>query len=224
MKSNSSLAAVCFDVGGTLLEPRPSVGHVYADVAARHGVRGADPDTLNQNFRAAWKGKVDFDYSEDAWFALVRRAFGARAAELPAEFFPAVYHRFTEPDVWHIFDDVIPTLDALATHGVRLAVVSNWDARLRPLLANLRLQSFFDTIVISCEAKFAKPSPVIFELAARRLALPLERLLHVGDHAAEDVAGARAAGLHARLLQRGVAAIAGERVASLREIPALLGL
>ena len=224
MKNQTSLEAVCFDVGGTLIEPRPSVGHVYAEVAARHGVRGADPDALNQRFREAWRGKVDFDYSEDAWFALVRQAFAGRAHELPEEFFPAVYQRFTEPEVWHIFEDVIPTLDTLATHGVRLAVVSNWDARLRPLLANLRLHSFFDTVVISCEAKFAKPSPVIFELASRRLALPLERMLHIGDSATEDVAGARGAGLHARLLQRDAAALAGERVASLREIPGLLGL
>ena len=224
MKPNSAIAAVSFDVGGTLIEPRPSVGHVYAELAARHGVRAADPDALNRGFREAWRSKGDFDYSQAAWFALVRQAFGERAGELPVEFFPAVYQRFTEPEVWRVFEDVVPTLDTLATHGVKLAIVSNWDERLRPLLANLRLHSFFEAIVVSCEAKFAKPSPVIFELVERRLALPLGRVLHVGDSLAEDVRGARGVGLHARLVRRGTAPVAGEQLASLREIPALLGL
>lgn len=224
MKPNPGLDAVSFDVGGTLIEPRPSVGHIYAEVAARHGFRGIDPGTLNQRFRDAWRHKVDFDYSQDSWFTLVRQTFGDRNRELPAEFFPAVYHRFTEPDVWHVFPDVIPTLDTLATHGIKLAIVSNWDTRLRPLLTNLRLHSFFDAILISCEAKFAKPSPVIFELLERRLALPLHRMLHVGDHPEEDVAGARSAGLQARLIQRDATPVPGESLASLIEIPALLGL
>ena len=30
------IQAVTFDVGGTLIRPWPSVGHVYAEVAARH--------------------------------------------------------------------------------------------------------------------------------------------------------------------------------------------
>ena len=224
MKPDSPIAAVSLDVGGTLIEPRPSVGHVYADMAARHGVRGAEPDALNRQFREAWRDKREFDFSQAAWFALVRQAFGERAGELPEEFFLAVYQRFTEPDVWHVFEDVIPTLDTLATHGVKLAIVSNWDERLRPLLANLRLHSFFEAIVVSCEVKFAKPSPVIFELLERQLGLPLARVLHVGDSPAEDVAGARGAGLHARLVRRGAPAIAGEQLASLLEIPALLGL
>ena len=224
MHPNSPITAVSLDVGGTLIEPRPSVGHVYAEMAARHGVGAADPVALNRRFREAWRKKGDFDYSQAAWSALVRQAFGERAGELPEEFFPAVYQRFTEPDVWHVFEDVVPTLDTLATHGVKLAIVSNWDERLRPLLANLRLHSFFEVIVVSCEVKFAKPSPVIFELLERRLGLPLGRVLHVGDSAAEDVAGARGAGLHARLVLRGAPAIAGEQLASLVEIPALLGL
>ena len=224
MTSDSTIAAVSLDVGGTLIEPRPSVGHVYAEMAARHGVGAADPVALNRRFREAWRKKGDFDYSQAAWSALVRQAFGERAGELPEEFFPAVYQRFTEPDVWHVFEDVVPTLDTLATHGVKLAIVSNWDERLRPLLANLRLHSFFEVIVVSCEVKFAKPSPVIFELLERRLGLPLNRVLHVGDSAAEDVAGARGAGLHARLVRRGAPAIAGEQLDSLMEIPALLGL
>jgi putative hydrolase of the HAD superfamily len=179
---------------------------------------------LDARFAQAWRAKGEFDFSHEAWFALVRTTFGEQARELPGEFFPAVYARFAEPDVWRVFDDVVPTLDALATHGVKLAVVSNWDERLRPLLAALRLESFFDAIVVSCEAHFAKPSPVIFQMVERRLAMPLANVLHVGDSLAEDVAGARGAGMQARLLRRGESAVRGEKIASLLDLPRLLGL
>ena len=48
--------AVFFDAGGTLLYPHPSVGEVYARVAAEHGVK-ARPDLLNQIFHAVWDQK-----------------------------------------------------------------------------------------------------------------------------------------------------------------------
>jgi hypothetical protein len=44
----SGIRAVTFDVGGTLIEPWPSVGRVYAEVAARHGVEvAAEAWTVN---------------------------------------------------------------------------------------------------------------------------------------------------------------------------------
>ncbi len=48
MIDRKRIRAVTFDVGGTLIEPWPSVGHVYAEVAARHGVAAIDVATLNQ--------------------------------------------------------------------------------------------------------------------------------------------------------------------------------
>ena len=40
-----NVKAVTFDVGGTLIEPWPSVGHAYAEVAQRHGVE-VEPDVV----------------------------------------------------------------------------------------------------------------------------------------------------------------------------------
>lgn len=211
-----------FDAGGTLLEPWPSVGHIYAEVAARFGVRGADPARLNRQFVAAWRVKQGFDYSRAAWLDLVERSFAGLAEPLPAGFFSAVYERFTEPDAWHVFDDVLPALDALARHGTRLAVVSNWDDRLEPLLERLGLRGRFEVVVVSCHAGCTKPAPGIFTAALQRLGLPPEAALHVGDSVTEDVSGARASGLHARLIRRQVPAVAGEQVRSLEELVELV--
>ena len=43
------IRAVTFDVGGTLIEPWPSVGHVYAEVAAQHGWAGLSIEALNRD-------------------------------------------------------------------------------------------------------------------------------------------------------------------------------
>jgi putative hydrolase of the HAD superfamily len=51
--------------------------------------------------------------------------------------------------------------------------------------------------VLPGEAGAAKPDPAIFAFGLARLGVPAERALYVGDHAAEDLEGARAAGLRA---------------------------
>ena len=212
------LRAITFDVGGTLIAPWPSVGHVYAEVAARFGVDGIAPETLTQNFIRAWKTRARFDYATESWFAIVRESFGEHAAQLPPEFYPAVFNRFTDADTWRIFDDVLPTLETLAARGVKLGVISNWDARLRPLLANLKLTRHFSSIVVSCEVGATKPDTRLFAKAARELAVAPGELLHVGDSLVMDVLGAENFGAQGRQVVRNKPLMDGRQVASLLEV------
>jgi len=214
MHSPCPVHTVTFDVGGTLISPSPSVGHVYAEVAARFGVK-ADPAALNDGFKRAWKAKTEFNYSEEAWYSLVRGTFGPLAPKLPDTFFPTVYRRFIEADAWRIHEDALETLDELASRDFNLGVISNWDERLRPLLKNLKLTPYFQAITVSCEAQFPKPSAVIFEQALRSLGAAPAAVLHVGDSQLEDAEGARGAGLHGLHLDRNGA---GD-IRSLTEVP-----
>ena len=201
---NMRVQAVTFDVGGTLMEPWPSVGHVYAEVAARHGVGNISPDFLQTRFREAWRARRHFNHARAGWEELVDEVFQGLAAPPPsATFFPKLYERFARPETWHVFDDVWPTLNALATRGLRLGIISNWDERLRPLLRRLRLSGFFETIVISCEAGSVKPARILFDQAASGFRLPPGSILHVGDSLENDVRGAEAAGFQALQIHRG---------------------
>src|SRR5262249_51276976 len=119
---------------------------------------------------------------------------------------------------WKVFDDAFPTLDRLATHGLKLGVISNWDERLRPLLAELKLSEYFQAIVVYNEVGFPKPSPVIFEVAAEELGLAPNTILHVGDNAARDLDGARSAGFHGFWLKRRGAIERADQIRSLSEI------
>jgi putative hydrolase of the HAD superfamily len=198
-----AIRAITFDVGGTLIEPWPSVGHLYAEVAAGHGYPTLAPTILNRRFAEAWQARGDFAHSQAAWESLVDATFAGLVDRRPSDsFFLDIYARFAEPGAWRIFDDVIPTLEELASRGIPLAAISNWDERLRPLLKGLNLEGYFEAILVSCELYFTKPSNVIFEHALRKLGLPAGEVLHVGDGRLEDLNGARAAGLQARLIDR----------------------
>jgi putative hydrolase of the HAD superfamily len=214
-----SIQAVTFDVGGTLIEVWPSVGHVYAEVAARHGIKGLSSASLDRRFKAAWRAAKNFPHSRSDWAALVDATFRGLTDRPPSQtFFAKLYARFAEPAVWRIYEDVIPTLEALTARGLRLGVISNWDERLRPLLDQLKLGRYFEAIIVSREVGSSKPSPGIFEHAVRKLGLPAGAVLHVGDSLAMDVRGARAAGLRALLLQRAAGAARLGRIKSLREL------
>lgn len=217
------IRAVTFDVGGTLIEPWPSAGHVYAEVAARFGVNKITPERLTENFIRAWKAQTGFDYSRESWYQLVRESFGETAVDLPAAFFPAVYNRFAEADTWRIYDDVFPALDALTRRGLKLGVISNWDERLRPLLARLGLAQYFSSLVISCEVGATKPDPRLFHQAATELAVARHELLHVGDNHTTDVLGAESIGAIARQVVRNRKALETQQIRSLLDLDTLVG-
>lgn len=188
---------VTFDVGGTLLRPHPSVGAVYAAVAAAHGCGGLDATELDRRFTAAWRRAGGLDRpTRTAWGRLVDEVFTGLVAAPPTAsgLFDALYRRFAGPDCWREVPGARAALEATAAAGFRLAVLSNWDERLRPLLGTLGLDRRFDALVISAEVGFGKPAPEIFAAAAGALRLAPDELLHVGDSPREDGEGARQAG------------------------------
>lgn len=201
--STLPIRAITFDVGGTLIRPWPSVGHIYSAVAARHGLNGIAIEVLNRQFAAAWKNLDAFNYTRSEWFNLVNQTFlDLTQTPLSESFFSDLYRHFERADAWRIFDDAVPTLRSLASFGLKLGIISNWDERLRPLLRGLHLDHYFDSIVISCEVGACKPSPAIFQQAARALNLSAGSILHIGDSPEMDVSGAMACGFHTLLLVR----------------------
>jgi len=213
------IEAVTFDVGGTLIQCWPSVGHIYADVAASHCHRYLSPVVLNRRFKTAWHNFKRFHHTYDQWAALVDTTFQGLIEPLPSTtFFPELFQRFAEPAAWQTFEDVIPTLEALKKRGLRLGIISNWDDRLRQLLRKLKLESYFQTIAVSCEVGAPKPSRRMFTTACDALGCSPGSTLHVGDSREMDVKGALNAGLQARWLRRGARRRAARTIMRLTEL------
>ncbi|MDA1265479.1 MAG: HAD-IA family hydrolase, partial [Planctomycetota bacterium] len=105
---------------------------------------------------------------------------------------------FSDAANFEVFPDVRELLERAAAMPV--AVVSNWGERLEPLLEGLGLT--VDLAMSSALEEVEKPDPEIFHRALARLGVEPGRVLHIGDRADTDVAGARAAGIRAVLLDR----------------------
>ena len=119
------------------------------------------------------------------------------------------------------WEDAAPALRELRALGLRLIVVSNWDCSLPDVLTRIGLAELVDGVVTSASVGAAKPDVRVFEAALELAGCAPAEALHVGDSAEHDVAGARAAGLRALLLDRGGAGGA-DSIASLSELPALI--
>ena len=84
-----------------------------------------------------------------------------------------------------------PLLEQLARH-YQLATISNGNADVR----RLGLEKYFKVIVSADEIGLSKPDPAPFLAALERAGVEPQHTVHVGDHPVDDIAGARAVGLH----------------------------
>lgn len=192
------IRAVLFDWGDTLFSS-PDAPRVIVDAARERGVRVSDEDA-----RALWteiwaagktpeelaKGRdLSLDLHRSAWTSLFERA-----DRLVPGLSPVLYDRVMAQDQWVPYRDTEPTLRALRERGVRIGIVSNVPVELAPIFEAQGLRGYVDAFTQSYEVGAEKPDPAIFLEACRRLGVPPEEALMVGDHAIAD-GGALRAGL-----------------------------
>lgn len=108
----------------------------------------------------------------------------------------------TDAIAFQAYDDARPALAQLAAAGLKLAVIANWDVSLPGVLERLDLAEPFAAVVTAAAVGVAKPDPRPFHAALEQLGVEAARCMHVGDDPVTDVAGARAAGLSAVLIDR----------------------
>jgi len=199
------IKAIFFDAVGTLIYLPKSVGYHYALVGERIGL-SLDAAALDRAFVAAWKqmparsavaGPRDDD-DKGWWRELVDRLLIVVAPTLNEldrdRFFEIAYEHFAEAGVWELFPDVIEVLENLRSR-FQLAVVSNFDGRLRMILEQLGLSKYFAHVFLSSEIGADKPDPEIFRRALQFVRLEAREVVHVGDEHERDWEAARAAGL-----------------------------
>ena len=96
-----------------------------------------------------------------------------------------------------IESELVAVIRGLHEQGIRLAVVSNCFEEDVRAWSGCALAPWFDGTVFSFAVGMAKPEPEIYLEATRRLAVPPENTLFIGDGADDELLGAGRAGLHA---------------------------
>jgi putative hydrolase of the HAD superfamily len=228
---------IAFDAVDTLIQPTPSVSAIYHQVGVRHGSRRTR-DEVAARFRQAFsrlnqEGALSCGCAEAAdswhtcemrerlrWEAIVESVLDDVASR--DECFDELFAHFGQPSSWRCFPDVEPTLASLREAGFRLAVSSNFDARLNAVMDGLPALRPIGLRVISSQVGHRKPSNRFFQTLLDAAGCGPAELVFVGDNPQTDIAAAEAAGIPSLLIDR--AATTGENrlLRSLAEIVELM--
>jgi HAD superfamily hydrolase (TIGR01662 family) len=173
----------------------------------------------------------ELDHDEEIWIAFttrivehmggqaLARGTGDEARRCAVEMVRAWEHSHN----FELYDDVLPVLEELRRHRLRIGLVSNTARDLTHFVEHHGLD--VDAVVSSGHFGKTKPHPSIFEYVLERLDVPPRLSAMVGDSIDDDIEGAAALGMQAFLLDReGRFPNRAGRLTDLRQLPVALGL
>lgn len=222
---------IAFDAVGTLIQPDPSVAEAYYRVGKSYGSRLSVREIGERFGRAFRSSEIDgfaggpprgsallssHSIEEARWRWIVGEVL-PDVTELEG-CFHELWQHFAEPDSWRCFDDVEDSLQRLADAGYRLAIASNFDARLHGVCAAFPQLSQIENRVVSAEVGCRKPAPQFYSALTLVCACDCDEILMIGDDIEHDVQGPRNAGLRALHLDRKFSGLSEGSVRSLSEL------
>jgi 2-haloalkanoic acid dehalogenase type II len=228
--------AVFFDFGGTLFsyaEMRPHFDRMLQELARSHGIAAPFEEIRRVYRRTVARKMAEFlprpfylhrDLFSEAHLELIR----ALGAEPDPSSQAGLYEGQSEVGSAAVQprEGVGRTLASLREMGLHLAIVSNIDDdQFQPLWERIGLDSYFDAVTTSEEARSCKPHPGIYRHALGKAGdVALEEVVFVGDSLHYDVAGANALGMTTVLIHDPPGPIEGDEAPDhvIEKIPELL--
>lgn len=170
-------------VGVTLdsrrLPPAFQAGERFAVARYVEGIPWDAPDTMRGALERVWQA-LDLPPAGDDWQGLLA-AFAA------------------VPFARYVHSGALGLLADLKARGFVLGVVSDWEATLPGLLADLGIAPYLDALAVSATVGVTKPDVRLFREALQQADTVAETALHVGDWYELDVLGAQGAGMQTLL-------------------------
>ncbi|MFQ6030262.1 MAG: HAD family hydrolase [Dehalococcoidia bacterium] len=201
----TKITTISFDADGTLWDfekvMREALGQALAELQRRVALA---PDALSVETMIAIRDEVWEEFKgKETNLEKIRLTAFRRTLEYVgltdeglAAHLNSLYlkHRYEHIQ---LFDDVLPTLDALQGRYV-LGILSNGNTH----PDRCGLPGRFQFVVQSQDHGLEKPAPGIFMIALQQAGCAAGEMLHVGDSLSNDVAGAQGVGVPAVWLNR----------------------
>ncbi|XP_017074853.1 rhythmically expressed gene 2 protein [Drosophila eugracilis] len=198
---------VTFDVTDTLLRLNDPLRQ-YQQTAEEFGVTGVDRRKLEQCFRQQFKAmssehpnfgrfSPEMDWQQ-WWLKFVAQTFICVDQGLSHEKLEKIGHRlithFRTSTCWNHVEGGQELVQSVRNAGKCVGIISNFDPSLPQVLDTMGYAGKFDFILTSYEAGFMKPDRRIFEIPLKRLDIPADQALHIGNKLDLDYEGARNCG------------------------------
>jgi len=198
------LRAVVFDVDFTIAKPGPDLGpDGYRRLGARYGLV-LDPARYEEARRHALvdlKRHPELDHDEEIWVLFTQRIIEGMGGE--GDTYAAAVEMegaWTLAHHFELYEDALPTLDALRERGLRLGLLSNTARDMDEFVAHHGLA--VDAVLSSRTHGKTKPHETIFLRMLELLGVAAAEAMMVGDTVDDDVEGALAVGMRAVLVDR----------------------
>jgi putative hydrolase of the HAD superfamily len=202
--------AVGFDLDGTLLD------HSGASAAAIDAFTTWLGAPTSEQTRSLWAAAEDEQFEQ--WRA-GRITFQEQRRRRLRSFLPAIQvdvplegeeldalfaqYLLSYRAAWRPFPDAVELLVTLHRQQIPIGVLSNGNHKQQlDKLASIGLDHYIGVVCTPERIGFAKPDPRAFHALANALGVEPAGLVFLGDNPEHDIAGARAAGLRAGLVER----------------------
>ena len=201
------IKGIFFDWGFTLAHPEPDRDAQFYQSAKELGVLLPFDGLLRGIYEADNKVpegapprfSKDKDKSPflDWWDVLQSHIGGDLSRDVKLAITGAVCERVKKTQ-WVLYEDVIPTLEALKKRGLKLGIISNISIG----IGRAGLEEILDIVVSANDIGVGKPDAKIFLEALHQANLNASEVIYVGDQYEVDVVGAQMIGIKAILIDR----------------------
>lgn len=207
MKLDSTIKAILFDIGWTLIYPNPTrreatekflsdLGYTFPPEILESANSSAMIYYCNNRWKPETMQNINPFWLE--YYSVLLEHLSINDSDLPFTF----YHHINKTVLYHLYPETLLVLKELRNRNYLIGAVSNWSIDLLNILEYLRLDEYLDTVVISDQIGYYKPQAEIFRYALNSIGVHATATIHIGDDLEADVEGARKVGIKPIWLKR----------------------
>lgn len=206
----NKIKAVLFDLDDTILNTRDAQSNAISEFK---GFFKEFNDISKEEFRKEWDNITEECYEEylnkeysfkELRTQRMKKLFLKYGTSISNEEAKVRFKEYlkTYKRNWMLFNDSEEVIKELKSK-YKIAILSNGDGNYqREKIQEVGLNKYFSDIFISGELGFEKPKKEIFQIASKKIGIPLENCVMIGDKYKVDIEGSINAGMNAIWVNR----------------------